>query len=61
MTFGALEPCDKCNGGQLVFRSGFGYQCLGNLSEWSKCEYQHLDPKRSLFKVPDDLKQYQFL
>ena len=33
MTFGAIEPCTECNGelAAIVFRSGFGYQCMGNI------------------------------
>jgi len=51
MTFGALEPCETC-GGQLVFRSGVGYQCTGNISEWTKCQEKTDEPKRKAFKLP---------
>jgi NAD-dependent DNA ligase len=63
MTFGALEPCKECpDNGQLVFRSGVGYQCMGNMSEWTQCQVKTLDPKRKTFKVPHEFKdQYDFL
>ena len=32
MTFGALEPCGECGGGQLVYQSGLGYRCQGDIS-----------------------------
>lgn len=51
MTFGALLPCDECKG-QLVFRSGVGYQCLGYKNEWLKCEKIFLKPPRTKFEVP---------
>ncbi|XP_034248574.1 poly [ADP-ribose] polymerase [Thrips palmi] len=62
MTFGKLLPCPVCKDGQFVFRSGVGYQCLGNISEWAKCENRTLDPPRGTFRVPKDLKEsYPFL
>jgi len=62
MTFGALEPCQECKGGQLVFRSGVGYQCTGDMSEWTKCQYKTVLPKRKAFKVPGAFKEtYNFL
>lgn len=62
MAFGKLLPCPECKDGQFVFRSGFGYQCLGNVSEWAKCENKTFDPVRGTFKVPTDLKEkYAFL
>merc|ERR1719431_1418267 len=62
MTFGALEPCMECNGGQLVYQSGVGYRCQGDLSEWTKCQVKSINPKRREFKVPNDFKQqYDFL
>ena len=27
MTFGVLEQCKECNGGQFVYKSGVGYKC----------------------------------
>ena len=52
MTFGALELCPECQNGQLVYRSGIGYQCTGNISEWTKCQYKSNDPQRKPFVVP---------
>lgn len=54
MAFGVLNPCDECEG-QLVFRSGVGYQCLGYKNEWLKCEKVFLDPPRSKFEIPSHL------
>ena len=51
MMFGAFEPCKEC-GGQFVFRSGVGYQCMGDASEWAKCQIVTDDPKRKEFKLP---------
>lgn len=51
MVFGTLLPCDECNG-QLVFRSGLGYQCLGYKNEWLKCGKIFVDPPRVKFEVP---------
>lgn len=54
MTFGALEPCEQCKGGQFVFNK-LGYICQGDLSEWAKCNTVEKKPKRRPFKVPKDL------
>ena len=40
MMFGALKKCPECGDGQLVFRSGVGYQCMGDVSEWTKCQHR---------------------
>jgi len=62
LTFGALEPCAECNGGQLVYQSGVGYRCQGDLSEWTKCQVKSVNPGRREFKVPSDFKQeFDFL
>ncbi|KAI4498125.1 hypothetical protein M0802_006611 [Mischocyttarus mexicanus] len=55
LIFGALKPCPKCTG-QLVYVSGLGYKCTGDLTEWTKCEYVTQDPKRQKCSVPEDLK-----
>lgn len=52
MMFGALERCKACGNGQLVFKSGTGYVCLGDMSEWTKCQEVSLEPKRKEFKLP---------
>ncbi|KAG7202334.1 hypothetical protein KM043_018664 [Ampulex compressa] len=54
--FGALKPCPKCKG-QLVYTSGLGYKCTGNVTEWAKCEYVTQDPKRKKYVIPSDMKQ----
>ena len=56
MMFGALLPCKECDGGQLVFRSGVGYQCHGDMSEWTKCQFKTQDPARKDFKLPKEYK-----
>jgi len=56
MTFGALEPCTECNGGQLVYQSGVGYRCQGDLSEWTKCQVKTLKPARKKFKIPEEFR-----
>jgi PADR1 (NUC008) domain. len=62
MTFGALERCDECQGGQFVFRSGVGYHCQGDLTEWTKCQNTTLEPKRKPFRVPPELSSdHEFL
>jgi poly [ADP-ribose] polymerase len=62
MTFGALERCEECKGGQFVFCSGVGYQCQGNLTEWTKCQNTTLEPKRKPFEVPPELSsEHEFL
>ena len=62
MTFGALEPYQECGGDQLVYQSGVGYRCQGDLSEWTKCQFVSQNPARREFKIPADYKQeYDFL
>ncbi|CAK9797855.1 Poly [ADP-ribose] polymerase [Anthophora quadrimaculata] len=53
--FGALKPCPKCNG-QLVYTSGVGYKCTGDVTEWAKCENVTQDPKRKKFVISSHLK-----
>ncbi|XP_045461901.1 poly [ADP-ribose] polymerase [Harmonia axyridis] len=61
MTFGALEPCKVCHGGQYVYNK-LGYICHGDLTEWSKCNNITKTPARRPFKVPKELeKEYSFL
>ena len=62
MMFGALEKCPECSGdGQLEFRSSAGYQCTGNVSEWTKCRHRTTKPERVEFKLPGSYrKQFDF-
>lgn len=61
MTFGVLEPCEVCKGGQYVFNK-FGYVCQGDLTEWTKCNNIEKSPKRKPFKVPKEFaEEYKFL
>ena len=62
MTFGALESCGECGGGQLVYQSGVGYKCQGDMSEWTKCSVVSQNPARREFKVPKEyIQEYTFL
>ncbi|XP_011692306.1 PREDICTED: poly [ADP-ribose] polymerase-like [Wasmannia auropunctata] len=56
LCFGALQPCPKCKG-QLIYKSGVGYKCTGNVTEWAKCEYVTQDPKRKKCEIPSDMKE----
>ncbi|XP_012253348.2 poly [ADP-ribose] polymerase [Athalia rosae] len=61
MVFGYLKPCEKCKG-QLRYKSGLGYRCTGDITEWVKCEQVAQNPKRAKFKVPTELtEKYPFL
>ncbi|XP_057321273.1 poly [ADP-ribose] polymerase-like [Microplitis mediator] len=61
LVFGALPTCTKCSG-QFRFKSGIGYRCMGNITEWTKCENIVVDPKRTKFIISDDIKEkYDFL
>ncbi len=57
MLLGALEKCSVCKEGQLVFRSGVGYACTGDISEWTKCQERSDAPKRRDFKLPKEFKE----
>ncbi|KAL0113855.1 hypothetical protein PUN28_011294 [Cardiocondyla obscurior] len=54
--FGTLQPCPKCKG-QLIYNSGLGYKCTGDVTEWTKCEYITQDPKRKKCEIPSDIKK----
>lgn len=61
LTFGALSPCNECGGTQLLFQKT-GYLCNGELTEWTKCNTIIKEPKRSVCKIPSELKKkYSFL
>lgn len=60
MTFGALLPCDKCEG-QFELGQG-GYVCSGNIDEWVKCLQLVKEPKRVKCKFSRHLREtYSFL
>ncbi|RXG72659.1 Poly [ADP-ribose] polymerase [Armadillidium vulgare] len=62
MTFGNIGRCNACKTGNLIFRSGVGYFCNGNISEWAKCTNIVEKPVRIEFKIPEELKKaYPFL
>ncbi|XP_046383121.1 poly [ADP-ribose] polymerase [Ischnura elegans] len=61
LTFGALDPCPKCKG-QLVYKSGVGYQCTGDATEWAKCDYSTDEPSRRACVIPADYRdEHPFL
>ncbi|XP_071441476.1 poly [ADP-ribose] polymerase [Hetaerina americana] len=66
LTFGALNPCPKCKG-QLSYKSGVGYECTGDETEWAKCQHSTLEPSRRECVFPKDfsadhpfLKSYKY-
>lgn len=62
MTFGMPEPCSVCKGGMLVFKSGIGYRCTGDLTEYTRCSNVEKAPKRRPFRVPQELAgEFAFL
>ena len=62
LAFGVPRRCSECKNGELVFRSGTGYQCQGQLTEWVKCQNKTLDPDRKAPKIPEELKEeFDFL
>jgi len=62
MTFGCLESCKECSGGQFVYQSGVGYRCQGDLTEWTKCQVISLNPSRRPLTVPHEYKEkFDFL
>jgi len=62
MTFGSLKPCTECGTGQFVYRSGVGYECTGDMSEWTKCPNKTKTPDRKEFKVPKEFcVEFSFL
>lgn len=56
IVFGALEACDKCKGGTLIFANS-AYVCTGNISEWAKCDNIQKEPKRRGVKIPSAIKE----
>ncbi|XP_065832639.1 poly [ADP-ribose] polymerase 1-like [Oscarella lobularis] len=60
MAFGALKRCPECKDGQLIIK-GDAYHCTGNMTEWTKCSYTTLDPTRSKWIIPGELKDAVFL
>lgn len=50
MAFGALKPCEECQG-QLVFKSD-AYYCTGDLSAWTKCVFKTQLPNRKGWVIP---------
>ncbi|XP_039295821.1 poly [ADP-ribose] polymerase [Nilaparvata lugens] len=56
MSFGVPAACTKCKG-QLLFKTGVGYACHGNLTEWVKCQEIYEKPKRTAFKLPKEIKK----
>eukprot|EP01028_Stygiella_incarcerata_P008013 TRINITY_DN3378_c0_g1_i1.p1 TRINITY_DN3378_c0_g1~~TRINITY_DN3378_c0_g1_i1.p1 ORF type:complete len:949 (+),score=225.77 TRINITY_DN3378_c0_g1_i1:107-2953(+) len=51
--FGTILPCPVCSGTCFLRRDGL-YACRGDLSEWTKCTWEHIDPPRhsKVFEIP---------
>ncbi|XP_015905650.1 poly [ADP-ribose] polymerase 1 [Parasteatoda tepidariorum] len=61
LVFGALKTCPACKNAKLRFKCD-SYYCPGNLTEWTKCQYETKYPEREAFHIPDDFKEtYDFL
>lgn len=56
LCFGAIEKCPKCLKGDLIFKNG-GYQCNGNIDDWTPCMNFVEKPVRRPCKIPSDLKK----
>jgi len=50
MTFGALAPCQECHGGPLVYQSGAGYRCHGEIHV--KTTRKEEDPRLPMSEFP---------
>jgi poly [ADP-ribose] polymerase len=55
LTFGALEKCQKCKKGDMIFAK-HGYKCNGMLDEWTPCDGFEEKPTRVKCKIPGELK-----
>ncbi|KAL7019197.1 hypothetical protein ACKWTF_011043 [Chironomus riparius] len=55
LTFGALEKCQKCKKGDLVFAK-HGYKCNGTIDEWTPCDNFQEKPNRVKCVIPSELK-----
>ncbi|RDD42983.1 Poly [ADP-ribose] polymerase 1 [Trichoplax sp. H2] len=57
MAFGALQQCEECKDGQLVYSSSSnGYRCTGNVTSWTKCMFETQAPKRKPWKISKSLR-----
>lgn len=55
LTFGAIEKCQKCKQGDLIFGKG-GYTCSGAIDEWTLCSNFVEKPARRECQIPRDLR-----
>ncbi|CAL1292484.1 unnamed protein product [Larinioides sclopetarius] len=61
LVFGALKKCPECKSDAPRFMNN-KYICNGDLTEWTKCQYETKYPERKKFDVPEDFKEdYPFL
>ncbi|GFR22966.1 poly polymerase 1 [Trichonephila clavata] len=61
LVFGGLKKCPECKSDTPRFINNT-YACPGNLTEWTKCQYETKYPERVKFVVPEELKEeYPFL
>ncbi|KAF8773151.1 Poly [ADP-ribose] polymerase like protein [Argiope bruennichi] len=61
LVFGALKKCPECKSDAPRFMNN-KYVCNGNLTEWTKCQFETKYPERKKFDVPEDFQEdYPFL
>lgn len=59
VTFGALEKCQKCQKGEMMFTNR-GYVCNGMINEWTKCGKLEVRPLRKPCVIPEAMKKKTF-
>uniref|UniRef100_A0A914CUW2 NAD(+) ADP-ribosyltransferase n=1 Tax=Acrobeloides nanus TaxID=290746 RepID=A0A914CUW2_9BILA len=56
--FGVPAKCTKCENGTLFFStSAHAYQCMGNISEYTRCMHSTRKPDRVPFRIPSKMKK----
>uniref|UniRef100_A0AAV3AJQ4 Poly [ADP-ribose] polymerase n=2 Tax=Pyxicephalus adspersus TaxID=30357 RepID=A0AAV3AJQ4_PYXAD len=59
MAFGALLPCEECQG-QFVFKTD-AYYCTGDISAWTKCVAKTQTPNRKDWVIPKEFHEIPYL
>ncbi|GIY31587.1 poly polymerase 1 [Caerostris darwini] len=61
LVFGALKMCPDCKSDAPRFMNN-KYVCNGNMTEWTKCQYETKYPERKPFVVPEEFQfDHEFL